>query len=211
MQLILLSYPDVTGEVTLKDKTNLIACNTVKFNIKNEGGVGTPGFNDAQKSVPKPGERNGGDPRSGSTSNPESGVSAVTLTRKVDRATPKFMELAFAKKGEEEKEATITVYRVFERQVSNYGTVNTSFEAAIAGNIDTDPSMVAWHEPIMKITLKGVRIASHEVDIGASELTDTVQISFKEISLEYFLFKNGKSLGVAPGKVTVKVTNPGAA
>jgi type VI protein secretion system component Hcp len=205
MQVILLEYPGVTGEVTLKDKAGLIACSKMKFSIKKEGDVGQPSYGDRPRrrggSLFSMDDDIGTEVESGSDED-SAGVNSVTLDRTVDRASPKFMTLAFAKNTAEEKEAKITVYRAFERQDMLAGGLSTA-TASSASNIDTDASMVAWHEPFLTVTLKGVRIASHEIDVSSGDLGETIEISFKEIKLEYKVYKNGKLVGTVSGSVDV--------
>jgi len=201
MQVILLEYPGVEGEVMLKDRLG-VACNSISFDLSRKGDLGKASYGD-KTGGRKFGSNSGSDDNlDDKNTDDDKGVDRVSISRTVDKASPTFMKLAYTTKTSEEKTATITVYRAFERSDITKGGA-MSVATAI-----TDSSMTSWHEPFMTITLKDVHVASHKINVSASDLNEDLEISFKEITFEYVVYKNGKKLGTTSGKVDISKGEP---
>jgi type VI protein secretion system component Hcp len=188
MQIILLDYPGVKGEVTLSGYVGMVACTSLSVNMQkseDSGDIGSLSMGDFVKAKPDGGKQ-------------RAGIDSLTLNRSVDKASPKFMKLAFAEKSSNQK-ASIMVFRAYERDdFLGIGGVSLSLSTDGAS---LDTNVIKWHEPFLKITLTDVHISSHEISVSESSLDETLRIMFREITMEYFVYRNGKPMGSVVGHV----------
>lgn len=188
MQIILLDYPGVKGEVTLSGYAGMVACTSLSVNMQkseDSGDIGSLSMGDFVKAKPDGGKQ-------------RAGIDSLTLNRSVDKASPKFMKLAFAEKSSNQK-ASIMVFRAYERDdFLGIGGVSLSLSTEGAS---LDTNVIKWHEPFLKITLTDVHVSSHEISVSESSLDETLRIMFREITMEYFVYKNGKPMGSVVGHV----------
>lgn len=182
MQALFLTYPGVTGEVTITGYENLIACE--KFEMKTSSGtLGATQLGDRSDSEDSP------SPQKEVTI---VGVDSISIDRKADQATPKFFQLACGKKDAAADGETVKL--VICRALDKAPTATSGTSAT------------SWYEPFINVTLKNAHITSHDLTLGLDDLSESITIGFKEITLEYITYKNGKKTGNV--SVTVNVANP---
>ncbi|SOD92693.1 type VI secretion system tube protein Hcp [Caenispirillum bisanense] len=191
MQVIFLDFPGVKGEVTLAGFKGLVACTDFKMSCA-MGPLGETKLKDRLPALD-------GDEQEARMA---MGIDNISITRTVDKATPKFFELAFADKDElgGGETAKILVCRAFERD-DPLGLGNMQLDVSLSGASLT--SGVQWTEPFLKITLSDSHITSHEISLSNDSLTEDFTIGFKKVKMEYIVYKNGKCVGNVVAAVDV--------
>lgn len=204
MQVLFLSYPGVAGEVTVAGFSGLISCRSFTMNSRmgpaGEIGYGDsfdpPNVDEGLRGRNYPAGGTGGISRSGGEERKIMGLDSVSISRTVDMATPKFFELAFTDKQDLEgtEEATLIVCRSFERQETS---------SRKGGGISGKSGAIQWHEPFMLVKMKACHVTSHTLELSTDGLSETFDLGFKEITIEYILFQNGRRLGNVSAQVNI--------
>lgn len=216
MQVILLSYPGVMGEVTIAGYTNMVACQSLSMNASEKSDSGddeTEPDKDADTGSRKPfdspigfGDSTGGKKsKSKSAASRRVGIDNISITKTVDQATPSFLQMAFQTKQGTDT-AIIVVFRAFETGLSDLstdassvgGSVGNSSDILTFGLLDTP---MFWHKPFLTITLTGCSITSHDLSISGSDMSETITIGFKKLQMQYTVFVNGVKSGNVLGNV----------
>ncbi len=192
MQVIFLDFPGVKGEVTLAGFAGMVACTDFEMDCR-MGPLGETKLKD--RFAPLDGEE--------TEARQAMGIDNITITRTVDKATPKFFSLAFADKDElgGGETARILVCRAFERD-DPLGIGSLQVNLSLEGGASLT-SGIQWTEPFLKYTLKNCHITSHKVTLSSDSLTEEFTIGFKEVTMEYIVYKNGKRTGNVVAHVDV--------
>jgi type VI protein secretion system component Hcp len=203
MQVILLNYPGIKGEVTIAGYANLVACQSLSMStVGAESTTGTAGLGDETP------QREGPNVPSTppSASQRRLGIDNLSLTKTVDQATPKLFEAAFKKKSTSIT-ATILVFRAYEQDAQALQSDLSAITSSNAATLNVSGSPIFWHKQFLTITLTDVNISSHEISVSESELTETIKISFKTIQMDYTMYANGMKMGIVQGTVDLTQTN----
>lgn len=209
MQVLFLKYPGVQGEVTIAAFRGLVACTSFSMSAElgesGETGYGDPFGGEEDPFAAFESSQGGGGGGGGYDRNQKiMGLTNVSISRTVDKATPKFFKLAFADKEElgGGETATLFLCRAFERDDA-LGLGGIQFKASLDKGVSMTTGAIQWHEPFVKVTLKDSHITSHSITLGTDSLEESFTIGFKEVTLEYIVFKNGKRMGNVVGHVDV--------
>lgn len=196
MQVILLSYPGISGEAAIAGYSGMVPCSSLEMSTTDStASVSPSGYGGTDEN-----ESEGLKTPGAGVSSPRVGMDSLQIEKLVDKATPKFLEKAFAKKADG-AQATIVVLRAFPQSVSD---LNSDL-ANVTGTSSVSPSgsqtPYYWYKQYMLITLTDVNISYHHVSVGEDEAKETIKISFKKLTLEYVVFQNGAKTGTVSGTV----------
>lgn len=190
MACILLDYPGIKGDAKVQHYKNLIVCET--FDMRSgKRDIGGFEYDDDTDDVDP-----GGDYATATLSRPSSkaskqdkrnlGVDNLQLTRRLDIASPKLMQVAFS---EPVKDVTATLH--FFRTAS--GDAKAS---AVSGEDN-------FYQPYMTLVLKNTQITQYDLtidgDTGAS--SETIALAFDELSMTFIHYVDSKKVGQIRGDI----------
>ena len=183
MQVILLDYPGIEGEISIEHFDNWISIDSIEMHSGGgAGSIGIPRKGDHASSPPagSPSGLAPGSAFTGQTATKGVGIDSLTLHKSVDSATPSLMRELMREDDDdgEEIEATIVVLRAHERQASS------------------NSGQTAWHEPFLEITLGNAHVTGHNLAIGKDNLTESITLGFDSLDITYTKYINGKRVGV---------------
>lgn len=182
MQVILFSYPGVTGEVLIHKHEDWISVDSIDMSC--EPVAAASGYSISSLSHGDDISERSGDQ---SATAARLGIDSVTLHKSVDRATPGFINLAFRKKQNGIPPAIIKVLRAQDSRSDD---------------------KVQWHEPFLIMTFHEPHISSHSMAISKDSMNEVIKLSFKKLDIEYKLYRNGKSMGTSQAYIDLTGRRP---
>lgn len=190
MACILLDYPGVKGDSKVQHYKNLIVCET--FDMRSgKRDIGGHEYDDDTD------DRDGGDdygiaslfasPKSTSKKDKRNlGVDNLQLTRQLDIASPKLMQVAFS---EPVKDVTATLHF--------FRTATGDPQASAVSGEDN------FYQPYMTLVLKNTQITQYDLTIdgnsGAS--SETIALAFDELSMTFIHYVDSKKVGQIRGDI----------
>lgn len=217
MQVILLNYPDIDGEVMLPgDYAGLIAVDSVSIKSASKDSSslspsgygddveterGESGYSDQPKRRPLKGDKKS------APSSSQLGVDSITLTKSVDAATPLLLGKAFESNVTAGVTAQILILRTQEQVSDGSGMSMLSSVMANSVGVSLGATPTVWHKPFLTITLEDAHITGADIDLDKDSMKETVTISFKTLTMKYIVYKNGQQMGTVSSGA-IKLTNP---
>lgn len=222
MQVILLQYPGIEGEAMLSGYEGLIAID----NMSIKGGSGSTDKPaklgddanasecDVQDSKNAQTNNRQKSPSSSTTKSASSsssdkkedekkiGFDSIDISRKADKATPKFFAEAYRPKTGKGVTVKVVVFRAHQRENSGGMTLSLDLKKGLT----TSGNATNWHEPYIILTMENAKVTGHNLTIGGDGVSETVTLGFEKMKMEYIVYRNGKKCGSVIGEVDL--TNP---